>query len=587
MDERYSRIYSLPENLYAQGAPVVVSAGALLKDNETNWLLGQLKLRSISNKPIKLVKVELTCFDAMGREVSPAIVFDYLDLNVFRGSEFGSQTPIRMSNAAIRGYTVKVVEVGFADNTIWYDNGGAWEHIPPQTPISYSLNDEMAVNGYKSLFGNGASWILSDHKDIWCCSCGAINHQDEERCYKCNVYHTNLASVDVEALAKEGIYAGACKMAESNNASQVMAAKEEFSKIQDYKDSNERITVCDEKLAEMAEKKKVGNAKRKKIIKLASILAGCLVVLGLLGYFVGYPLVAYWNGNYKVYIDMYKIEEFTVPDGVETIETEAFAGCESLSSVTIPEGVTSIGIRAFQDCTGLTSIVIPDSVKTIEGSAFYNCNNLDSVTMGTGVTSIGSYAFRSNSHVLKIYISDIAAWCEMEISENAYGNGFDLYYNGDLIKDLVIPEGVTKIGNNTFAYLESITSITIPSSVRTIGEGSFKGCDNLVSVNIPNGVVSIGKEAFRNCDGLKSVIISDSVTTIGEEAFALCLELTNIQIGKNVKRIEYQAFYLCRELTSIRFNGTKSQWNSIYKVNSWNQNTGNYIIYCTDGNLKK
>ena len=107
MDERYSRIYSLPENLYAQGAPVVVSAGALLKDNETNWLLGQLKLRSISNKPIKLVKVELTCFDAMGREVSPAIVFDYLDLNVFRGSEFGSQTPIRISNAAIRGYTVK------------------------------------------------------------------------------------------------------------------------------------------------------------------------------------------------------------------------------------------------------------------------------------------------------------------------------------------------------------------------------------------------------------------------------------------------------------------------------------------------
>ena len=73
------------------------------------------------------------------------------------------------------------------------------------------------------------------------------------------MYHTDLASADVEALTKEGIYAGACKMAESNNASQVMAAKEEFSKIQDYKDSNERLTVCDEKLAELAEKKKVGN----------------------------------------------------------------------------------------------------------------------------------------------------------------------------------------------------------------------------------------------------------------------------------------------------------------------------------------
>ena len=52
MSERYSRLFSLSENLYAEGAPVLIAAGALLKDNETGKVLAQLKLRSISDKKI-------------------------------------------------------------------------------------------------------------------------------------------------------------------------------------------------------------------------------------------------------------------------------------------------------------------------------------------------------------------------------------------------------------------------------------------------------------------------------------------------------------------------------------------------------
>ena len=63
MAERYSRLFTLPENLYTEGSPVIIAAGALLKDNQTGKVLAQLKLRSITEKDIQAVKVRLNLFD--------------------------------------------------------------------------------------------------------------------------------------------------------------------------------------------------------------------------------------------------------------------------------------------------------------------------------------------------------------------------------------------------------------------------------------------------------------------------------------------------------------------------------------------
>ena len=86
--------------------------------------------------------------------------------------------------------------------------------------------------------------------------------------------------------------------------------------------------------------------------------------------------------------------------------------------------------------------------------------------------------------------------------------------------------------------------------------------DEMTSIVIPDGVTSIGEEAFRNCSLLKSITISDSVTSIGADAF------------------DY-----CSSLVDITFKGTKAQWNAVEK-GSWS-NTGNYIIHCTNGDIKK
>ena len=119
--------------------------------------------------------------------------------------------------------------------------------------------------------------------------------------------------------------------------------------------------------------------------------------------------------------------------------------------------VTSIGSRAFQSCYNMTSITIPNSVASIGNSAFQGCYNMTSITIPNSVTSIGDDAFLNCDKLKYIYISDIAAWCNINFSNgfsnpiSAYKNSMygtyrgDLYLNGELVVDLVIPNGVTAI----------------------------------------------------------------------------------------------------------------------------------------------
>ena len=117
--------------------------------------------------------------------------------------------------------------------------------------------------------------------------------------------------------------------------------------------------------------------------------------------------------------------------------------------------------------------------------------------------------------------------------------------------EIVVPEGVEKIGNEAFKKCSSLQSISLPNSLTTIGEKAFCKCISLTELHIPDSVISIGDYAFWKCTGIVHVNVPRSVNTIGRGVFKDCESLVSIHIPDNVKSIGDLAFWHCKSLASI------------------------------------
>lgn len=182
-----------------------------------------------------------------------------------------------------------------------------------------------------------------------------------------------------------------------------------------------------------------------------------------------------------------KLASITIPNSVTEINDYTFSCCDNLINISIPNNVIKIGEYAFDGCISLTDMTIPDSVTEIGRFAFSDCASLASVTIGNNMTFIGYEAFENCSNLENVYIFDLEAWCNIEFDANPLSNGANLYLNGNLVKDLVIPDSVSEI------------------------RGAFDGCLSLESVIIPDEVTEIGFRAFNECSNLTSVTFKDTV----------------------------------------------------------------------------
>lgn len=142
------------------------------------------------------------------------------------------------------------------------------------------------------------------------------------------------------------------------------------------------------------------------------------------------------------------------------------------------------------------------------------------------------------------------------------------------IKEVIIEEGVTSIGESAFYSCDNLEGIQIPNTVKRIEDDAFRSCRGMKSIIIPNSVTSIGANAFFGCSRLKTIVVPNSVKSIGESAFGHCLGLESISIPNSVISIGDGLVYGCNSIyswkgkilsmpTSIVEAGS-SKWKDLY-----------------------
>ncbi|MBQ3019307.1 MAG: leucine-rich repeat domain-containing protein [Clostridia bacterium] len=191
-------------------------------------------------------------------------------------------------------------------------------------------------------------------------------------------------------------------------------------------------------------------------------------------------------------------------------------------------------------------------------------------------------------------VSDIGTCEDTEIVIPAQYNEYpvtqvryDAFANCNNITKVVIPEGVTVIGERAFQECKNLVEVVIPSTVTRIDAQAFMYCKQLSQVTIPSGVTVIDIQTFWFCSVLEEIVIPETVTTIKESAFSDCEQLEKATIGSNVTKIEDYAFSGCENLREIKFNGTVAQWEAIWRNDElWNRRVPAKQIVCADGNYQ-
>lgn len=193
-----------------------------------------------------------------------------------------------------------------------------------------------------------------------------------------------------------------------------------------------------------------------------------------------------------------------------------------------------------------TSVEIPDTIKgksviSLTGT-FSSNDELTDVVVPDGVTEIGEDTFKDCGKLKKVILPD---------SLVTIGKGAFQGCSG--LTEITIPDHVTTIDKNAFQGCSGLDAVAVPGKVAEIGEGAFDACTGLKKLRISDGTAQIGEDAFLGCESLTDLTVPDSVTVIRRGAFENCSALASLQLPENAITIESSAFAGCTALTKMSF----------------------------------
>lgn len=204
------------------------------------------------------------------------------------------------------------------------------------------------------------------------------------------------------------------------------------------------------------------------------------------------------------------------------VEVYQYDGKEMPETLVIPDElggkpVVSIGESFVSMKSGIKKVVIPDSVKNISKSAFNTCYDLEEINLPLSLQTIGDFAF-INSPKLKTITAP--AGCAFAVKDGAvYDKDFTTLYSAPQTAAVTIPATVTTIMPYAFYYNKNIKTIIIPDGVTEIGEGTFGDCPSLEWVKLGEGVETLGNFFIANCPKLSCLVLPESVSVIENNAF--------------------------------------------------------------------
>lgn len=278
---------------------------------------------------------------------------------------------------------------------------------------------------------------------------------------------------------------------------------------------------------------------------------------------------------------------------MEAIPDGAFRECGGLTSVTLPASVTHIGKDAFRECAALRSVTLSENTASVGENAFFACEALTSLTIPGTLRTVGSEAF---------------AWCSGLTSAGPAGDGhpYDITFGWtDAIpagafscctglRSVVLPEGITSIGERAFYFCSSLTSLTVPDGVTSIGQSAFACCSGLTSITLPESITTFGMDVFGSCvnlttagpagDGHVYDLTFGWKTVLPEYVFSSCSGLTSVVLPEGITGLDDTMFHWCENLSSITIpNSVTSFFRDGLGNDPFGYCSKDICIYCYPG----
>ena len=265
MAERYKQLFVEKKCIYTLESPVFIEARALLWDNKESCLIGQVKYKNIAEKAIAAMFITVTGYSVAGDHLLD-MPYEYLDLNISRDTEFGSQTAISISNQSVRSFDISVDKVVFFDKTIWEKPHSENIELKPRQKLSL---EPKLLEQYKNKTSQKSEFVPEETADLWFCSCGSTNRLSEQRCHECHCDKTIIfTSLNVDNLAdtsnKQQYDLAKQKMSSASTESEYLDAKSIFTEISTFLDSSVLASQCAEK-AEECRKENIYHEAQKKL----------------------------------------------------------------------------------------------------------------------------------------------------------------------------------------------------------------------------------------------------------------------------------------------------------------------------------